>query len=1192
MNKTPEFAGSADYIDLDKIYTQRSMIDKPKIFELIHISIINWYLLDREDIPVRGIIAFTGPNGAGKSSVQDGIQALIAALDESKMDFNAQARGNSSRAFGGRSVKDYALGKLDDYGYRRPQGALTRICLGFRHRLTGEKVSIGFAITTEPSQDKYDIEALFIVRGKILTTDDFSRNTDDDTWEALYFEDVKNALVAEGHEVETYGHYEKTKFLRDYLTCLQGRKFRMDAEPNRVRRGFLAAASLEEIKSVSDFARRYVFDHSPIEVADFRESYGKYKSLKDQVERIQYEIVTLEKLSGFCMSYTDIKQRIEAGKWFCERADYINHYIDFRRLRGKAREASVLEQQRRLELDHSDKLKEGLTAQHDTLRAKLAESGIDAVLKSLELREMQNFQSRGVLLSEMQDFETGLNTFLGLRRNSAYAQSHGDLFGIAASASKLLDPIACTGIEAEGVDWVITDLPDLSPLIDKVRGAEQSAYVGKAQAEALVLELEDQKKREGKTGVRVPDAINSFQKILLEAGIETRLLFELIEDVETDWQDPAEAYLGGDRYAIVPEPKDAVDAITILRAQPNIASLRSVRVINSVRMVAEGRNAKPSSLASKMVTSDATAGAIINDRYGDVICIKDSLDFGRYNRVLTQDMTTQTGGMVRRLQPVRDPVLALEISDKVRGRLEYDLAQAHERLTIASKRVLEARGEAAAVTQFSEKIKRWGDRPLKNIAQERDDLILAHRLIEKERTAVYAEVDEGLREEFVNVKKELVGVEEEIKASQKALREAEGQANRAQTALEALPSLTVLQERIGELVRPAGREAVMSVFRDNYARDINLKIGRSADGVISAATAAKSLQGALQSTGRRLAANTQDLGHQRTIAGRRVVTAYLEYTRDFGREPILNYQERLDEIQSGVTRRLVDLVENLLLEYKQKLSDALETVDHMLQHRYLSELSGKVREINTRKLSTNRSLENASFHGEVYRFTVRPKEAYRPLLRLADYAEAAESGVQLSLAADQTSGLEEDQLEALQKLQQLISAPDFDYQEFTDPLEFFDYELEIGRFVRNNTGSRVFRKKTTFTHGRSIRSGGEIQTPYYVVLASAMANLYHGRGINATDILGMGLICLDEVMNKTDSPNMRRFIDYLSEIGLQPILSAPDKERGTFQSKCDTVIDIVKIENEACLNILYPKERLHREYAAQDPREKSIEDFA
>jgi len=1175
------------------IYNARSLADRPKVFELVHIAIVNWYLLDREDLPVRGAIAITGANGAGKSSIQDGILAVISALDESKMDFNALARGGASKALGGRSVKDYALGKLDDYGYRRSDeaGTLTRFSLGFKHTVTQEEVSIGFAISTAPGQDKYDIEALFIVKGRVLKTDDFVDDFDEDEYSPVFFQETTDRLQTEGLQVETYSKHEKRKFLKHYLTALQGQKFRMDAEPERVRKGFLAAASLKEIKNISDFARRYVFDPAYIDVGDFRESYERYTALKNKVVRIQDEIDVLSGLIDVCTSYETKGRQIEACEWFKRRALNIEEYLRFRGTRENMIKAEADYREREVLLQHGQNALEQRLAQRNAMEKRLNEAGVNDMVEKLRLQDEQKIRAAGELRGEIQRFDTAIKGVVGLQQNAHYIKNHRPLFEAINAVAKTLSPLPASAVEADAVDHNLEGVRSFSALETDIKAQLQKAFAEADAAEMQLKEFEALKNTQGRSSVRVPEAISTFQESLRRDGFDTKLLFELVDDVDEEWQDVIEAYLGQDRLAIVPLPDQAIGAIDAYRRHPNTSPFRAVKVLNSAWAVAKGRRAKPNSIASKITASDPTIRAILDDRYGDIICIEDSEDFKRHARVLTRDFTTQSGGMVSRIRPADGALLSSTTSPQMAARLQESFYEAQSQLKKATQEVTRIETDHAAAKRFITAHDRWQERRIRKICEEIDDIANGRASIQKQIEVAFASVDADLQTEFQALEQDIREAQKELQDDEARYEKAKELFNKQKAILGILPELRSYRTRLELNKRPTAADFAMTSFSALFKRNLEQKQARSSQ-ALSIAARIKSLETALAGTATVCDQEKQRLEPEIEAAGARIVKDYANYVRDFQQDPILDFETRRADIHDHVSRRHAKLEDHVLLDYEAKLAEALVQVDEMLQGRYLTELHGRIQEIDIRRNSINNSLRKSPFHGEHYRFVMKCKADYLPLTKLADRVGGDGAQLSLSVDPDDIKDLEEDDVEALEKLKLLISSPEFEYDEFTDPLAFYDFELEIGRYEQSETGRTVFRKKTTFTHGVGTRSGGEIQAPYYVVLASAMSSLYHGRSINTHDSLGMGLICLDEVMNKTDSPNMRRFIDFLVSIGLQPIMAAPGKERSTFQSRCDTVIDIVKIENNAMLDVLYPKDRLHAEIKASDPNERPLEAFA
>jgi uncharacterized protein YPO0396 len=79
--------------------------------------------------------------------------------------------------------------------------------------------------------------------------------------------------------------------------------------------------------------------------------------------------------------------------------------------------------------------------------------------------------------------------------------------------------------------------------------------------------------------------------------------------------------------------------------------------------------------------------------------------------------------------------------------------------------------------------------------------------------------------------------------------------------------------------------------------------------------------------------------------------------------------------------------------------------------------------------------------------------------------------------------------------------------------------------------------RTRFDHRMVKGSGGEIQAPFYVIMAVAISAIHRGRarGQSRYD----GPVLLDEAFSKLSSANARTCMDFFKQVGLQAPIAAP-----------------------------------------------------
>jgi uncharacterized protein YPO0396 len=132
-----------------------------------------------------------------------------------------------------------------------------------------------------------------------------------------------------------------------------------------------------------------------------------------------------------------------------------------------------------------------------------------------------------------------------------------------------------------------------------------------------------------------------------------------------------------------------------------------------------------------------------------------------------------------------------------------------------------------------------------------------------------------------------------------------------------------------------------------------------------------------------------------------------------------------------------------------------------------------------------------------------------------------------------------------------------------DYRNFYNFEL----VVKDLDGNR----KTTLTQRIKTGSGGEHQVPFYVAIAAAMGATYRLReGSDGQPQGGMSLSVFDEAFNKLDSENTVTSLGFMSDLGLQTIIAAPDEKYSLLSSCMDTIINVCRDGRVVDLDVEFP----------------------
>ncbi len=160
---------------------------------LNRISLLQFFLYEREDLDVGRNTAFLGPNGTGKTCLLDAVQTVMLGADTQRVHFNAQADGKRRD----RSLRSYCLGIYDQSEHGRCRDiSNTYISLVFRDEDTGEVVTAGVALSARVDAVEHSFHGLYILPGVDLTSADLVEALPDGQVRVLPWKDAQYRLKA------------------------------------------------------------------------------------------------------------------------------------------------------------------------------------------------------------------------------------------------------------------------------------------------------------------------------------------------------------------------------------------------------------------------------------------------------------------------------------------------------------------------------------------------------------------------------------------------------------------------------------------------------------------------------------------------------------------------------------------------------------------------------------------------------------------------------------------------------------------------------------------------------------------------------------------------------------------------------------------------------------------------------------
>lgn len=1171
---------------------------------------LHWGTIEDRDWPLADATLLTGESGSGKSTLLDAIQAVLTAARSGVFHFNAGQNESTQSRRGGkepRTLHSYALGQSgSDVFLRRRATCYVGLVI---------EASVAAGETAEPFTAVMGVEAheeagraeggkplFFIVRQALSLQHFVQTQAEAGRPRALGLRDLyvqlQHRLSLAADQVQRFEG--KDSYLQHLYGAMLGKRFVPEVDATRCAKALVKAMAYKEIGNVNDLVRDEI-----LEEKDFSADVGKMRQLMQEIARLKAEAERLKlnidrlKLVDEAASDTLALLRRHvvtlAAQALRLQQEGLAEQQAAQRREGQLRAQATQSNQRlaRIQIDQQQLQEElarvqGQLAQSDVAQEKQRLSL--AALQSAELfrKEWNAVCSAATQMDEVLGHVQQLLA-LDLSQLPALQTAVQAMAPVARQAHKLWGPARQPLMAEARLDDDLAAF-EIEPLDQALRALEQ-ALCGEQGLVSSVL-IEARSTLHGHLAALKDEQVAlQSEQALLQAGrspapadvqaalnlLETelprsrpRLLAALVEPKRgSPWQAAIEGYMGRDRFALIVEPEAEEAAIKLIKRR---FAQRSPKLVQGSRALddTKGRAPDAGSVLGELECHHPVAWAYLLALYGRVRKVDSEAELRRTPQgLMQQGLGSRAYGMFACLAAEHDLTFGLESRQRrlawISARLDAlapELVRLHQ-LDLSLKLVAGWFSRVAAA-------------PLAKALEE----ALATRLKHLDVATALARLDTSSIDALEQNKAHL---DQRLQACAR-LRDGEMQAVGVQNnELKRLQhTLAELQQRLPTLAINLSQAQVWLTRYVNatngQATELQLQEEARQLGLASEPSST-ALRSRIDSTAELLRTHLQTLrNHVGTyLAGARSDDERFQWT-----EPprVLEQMEAvlgsLLQVQQAVreqTRRQdgIGLAENLA-----KLEEAERRFNTVFTSSFCFKVRDDVRSgLNTlRKL--NNELKTIQFGVDGYELVHDWQPRFK---RYFDFFEALDSVVdQLEkerVAIFDAPQLSAEHRETAQDIKQLLLSQDQIASEraLKELADYRNYRrYDIHRIV---AGHRT--PMSTWGTG----SGGELETPFYVIRAAVLAHAlgHFGRTQGAP---ALRLMLSDEAFSKMDESRSRAVLRFLSvNMGLQLIVAMPTSKSGAIKPEFDKEYTFSKLAAEHEGQTVYCSEvhekDLHRE---------------
>ncbi len=1148
-----------------------------------------WGSLESREWAFADTVLLTGESGSGKSTLLDSIQTLLTAAHQHLVQFNiGQDESTQSRRGGKepRTLAAYALGQQADGVFLRKRSTSYVALVFERSESAGEKeppftALVGVEAHEDAAKATLSRSLFFIVRrplrlAQLLHTTAAGLQPVPVPLKDLYLH-LQHQMRVGPEVVQRFE--DKTGYLSHLYGAMMGKTAVSEAEAFRAARSIVKAMAYKELGNVNDLVRDEILDAHDFsrDLDKMRELMRSMAGLKAEAERLQLNIERLEAVAAAAGRAIDESRRfvvttIAHGLRAVDDAEGELESVR-RQMALQVKRNQLLEQR----LQHLRGQQAQLNDQLDTVKAQLAASDVaqrkaalESEVRSLQQQFRSHWAATVTAADGMARLAVQLAQLLALDLTAAPALAAA-VDALRPTAQAVLQPWPVMAAALRQQAQLDADFPafelesfdaDLVRLEYGIRGHDESlsgavvtALAQASQQRALLADertARDAELRYLQAGrAPAPDAVRVALDLLERELPQARphILSQLVEPRPgTTWQNAIEGYMGGDRFALIVEAGFEAACTRLVKRR---FAQRSPKVVQGSKAMADtqGRTLEAKSVMLELVCSHPVAKAFLLAQYGKVRKVDTEDELARTAQGLMEEGLGSRGyGMFSCRSPDQD--LAFGVATRQRRmawceqevqRLDRDTAglDGLQRSLGAVSRMF----SGASFSAFAPLMEAVLSSQLQYAHAARSLAALdlsSITALEAERLALGLRIQaarDGYDAEMLQVGennktlKDLSGREKGLHDRLPALQiERSNALVWASRFVQGAPELATEPQLIAEAKALAD------------SAELSLDALRQRIGVMVSG---------LPATLREVAASVHS--YLMGVRNDQERFVYLDPPKTFDRIEALLPPLRLlcHTVDEQMRRqRSIGLAENLA-----RLQQAETSFNAVFTTSFCFKVRDEVRQGASTLQKLNRHLKDIQFGTDNYQL----EWAWVPRLqKVFEFFEAME-GLVDTFEKDQGSifdsaRLSDEHRATAGEIRRLLLANDQGaseraLKEMADYRNYRRYDI-----IRHSPVGQT--KLSTWGTG----SGGELETPFYVIRSAVLAHALGHFGRDRRGAPALRLMLSDEAFSKMDESRSRSVLQFLSKtLGLQLVVAMPTSKSGAVKPEFDKEFTFSKV---------------------------------
>ena len=1061
--------------------------------KLVKIKLINWHIFQNHTIELNGNTLITGENGCGKSTLMDAIYFVLSGGDYNH--FNKAANDG-----GQRTLETYVRGKLG--GEKNPflrseSEIISYVILEFKDEKQ-ESLVLGTEIESSSIGSKPSTH-FFVINDYRIDDNDFIKNKKPISFRELKynFKDSRHSLS----ELDEAIYRRKIKIGRDIFKITDYKRFFELLQK---------AISFHPIGEVSTFVNEFLLEEDNINLDSLRDEIRSYQELHKTILKEEEKINFLESFIEKAEKYQNNEEKVKYLKVLQKEYSILKSEDERTRLstslNNNENEYKNLEQESsRLDAKEQELNKELYQLQNDEEYKALLEKKERLTQKEIELsvknKELNDF---GILIKKEQEIINSLSFSYKLKSDFS-SKDYNSLRMHTQKYKQELNQKEESLIDEKAINNV-----ELNNLKETKRNSQK--------------ELDDLKKGINNYPEDVINLIELAKNAIKEANpkennIIIRPFCEYIEILNKEWSNALEGYLNTQRFNIIVEPK-YYDTVSKAFNKERLNKKVYLSGIVNVNKIPE-KEVISNSMMNNLEISNEYALKYAKYLLGDLACVNDVLELKNYKSSITKEVMIYKNYVLKACNPkiYEKPFIGRD-SIKIRiNNLENYINELDLKINNIESKIKEI------------------SKILSLIKESKVDTILNTPDLWNEIDVLSKEVN-SLKEEIKKDEelKGLLGISEKIRNCEIKIKETKEEINviknkqnvnrinfgKIQESLNSVnASLEYLKEEKDNLKKGLDDETYKTRFNEylvNNKLDIN-KINQDFESFQKYNNSVRS-----------------DL-----------INKMSEYSKHYKGSLTAIIENLSDYINEYYTVKNLNIV-----EYKEAADNAFKVAEKSFKEDFISKLKEKIEKSQKtlNKINKNLALHPFGNDEERYKFYYEPTKNSE----FYNYYKIIMSGKMMESTDLFTETLDEKERSYMNDLFNKISMETNSQEEeillskYLDYRNYMNYDIKI----TNKHGEESYFSKIS-----KEKSGGETQTPFYIVIASCFDELMN----NGSKDLSTCVVVFDEAFNNMDEGRIKSLMEFYKELNIELIIIVPSNRISSIAPYMDTCIGIYKKNN-------------------------------